>query len=112
MNLEVAPLPNRSKDVHVARDERALRDDADVERFATSEALEHPAGDPEASLGGLVRVGGGADHDRGALRSACVRPEVAAQIGLQRVEHALLDEDAALERFPPVFSAELAELGV
>jgi len=99
--------------VGVASDERALRDDADVQGFAARQPLENPAREPEAPLGRLVWIGGGADDNRGGRTVRRTDgPKVATQVAFEYAQQALLHEHPLLERLPPVRAAELVKFGV
>src|SRR5256885_16755873 len=63
--LEIVRILQTAQHVAVARHERALRDEADVQALAARQPLEHAAREPEATLGGLVGVRRGADDERG-----------------------------------------------
>ena len=83
------------------------------EPFAAGQAAKHAACDPKSPLGGLIGIGGRADDDRsGGVGSRLDRAVIASQVGVERTEYLLFDEDALLERLPTVRSAELVQLGV
>jgi len=63
-DLDVVALGEAAEGIGVARDERALGDDADRQTFVAGEPLQHGARELEATLSWLIRVGGRTDHDR------------------------------------------------
>src|SRR2546426_5775756 len=110
-DFEIASVLEAPQHVGVARDERTLRDDADVQALAARQPLEDPAREPEAPLGWLVGVGSGPDDDRrGRAGRRTGGPKVPPQIALERAEQRVLHEHAPLECFPPVRPAELEKL--
>ena len=65
--------------LRVAGHQVGLGGDAEVEPALAGENFQHPARDPEAALGRLVRIGGGADPDGVArLQPPQLRPETPA----------------------------------
>ena len=110
MDFQIVAALDLDEHVDVARDERALGDDADRQSFTLRQSLEHGPRDPKAPLGRLVRIGGGADHDGPRLPVAGGAAEIATQIALQRADDPLLDEDPLFERFPPVRPAILGQV--
>jgi hypothetical protein len=91
--------------ITIARDERTLGDDAEGESLTPRQMLQDGARDPEAPLGRLIRIRGRADHDRLADRHAL-------EIGGEGAHDLLFDEDAPLERFPPVRPPVIREFRV
>ena len=94
VNAHGVPLGELDQEVDVPGDERRLGDDAEVEPAVREERLEQPAGDPEAALGRLVGIGGGADDDGRAVDARGI--EGAAEDG-GRID---LDEDPVFEGSP------------
>ena len=75
------------QDVHVAHDQRAAGDEAD-RRAGLRERCDGAAGQAEAALGGLVRVGGRADDHLFALprSTASSRRRTSTRLVLTRME--------------------------
>ena len=105
MNLDFVAFLQPYEQITVARDQRALGDDAERETLTARQPLQHRARDPKPALGGLVGIGRGTDHDALAERHAL-------EIRLQRADDMLFHEDPLLERFPAVRAAIIRELGV
>lgn len=63
VDREVRAGSDTLHDVHVPRDERALRDDDDRQPCVLGERLEHATRYAKATFGWLVRVGSGTNHD-------------------------------------------------
>src|SRR5258705_5026106 len=113
MDLEVAARLNAPEHIGVARDERTLGDDAEVQALAARQPLEDSAREPEAPLGRLVWIRGGTDDNWGGLTDRGTdRPKVATQVVFECDQQPLLHEHPLLERLPPVRAAELVEFGV
>src|SRR5947208_8085234 len=105
MDLELVPLLQAHEQIAVARDQRALGDDAKGKTFTARQALQHRAGDPKAAFSGLVGIRRRADYD-------AVAEWHVLEIGVKRGDHLFFDEDPRFERLPPVGAAVIGELGV
>src|SRR6266566_967027 len=95
VNLELVPLLQAGEQIAVARDQRALGDDAEGKPFTARQALQDGACDPKAALSGLVGIRGRADHD-------AVAEWHMLEIGVERADHLFLHEDPRFERLPTV----------
>ena len=90
----------RASSVDVARDERALRNDGELQPGMLGEHLEDAARHLEVALGGLVRIGGGADDDGLALDEREMLVAAVAERAREDLGGVALDEDVALEGEP------------
>ena len=84
VDLEIRTGRETAQHVEVLGDERALGDDPDGEAFITRQALEDGPGQMEPPLRGLIRIGGGADHNGGRAVRWPGGQKIASQIGVQR----------------------------
>ena len=88
------------EDVRVARDERALRDDPQVQPRMLGEHLEDAARHPVPPLRRLVRIGGGADEDHLPLEEREMPRAAVPERARERVGGVALHHDVPLESEP------------
>src|SRR5882724_1125605 len=94
VHFELVTLGQLAQHDEIAGDQRRLGDEAEGEPAIGQQRLEHSTGEPELSLGGLIRIGGGPDDERRACQPGGLESsrEHVGDIGLH--------DDSALERFP------------